>query len=281
MPSRIADQIDAGDVDAHAARRLDAAQHRPVACGAEDQLARARRPPRGSAARRRCRRGTCRARAARCCEAALELRPVGRRDQARQQAEREDLLGAARVARRPRTSRPGGAARARRAPARARARPATSSSSSCATRANGGRGARRRRTSRRRCRAAPDSRRTAPRAVPGAGTGSASCPPSYRTPRPRRAAGAVSRSLRQPVPLPHDEAPAAAARAGHGSRCGRGAARSRIMCSYTERRMQVEVTIVRSTSTCERPKDTRRFRRRACPDSSLAGRKRRVRQLCR
>ena len=92
-----ADQIDARDVDADAARRLEAAQ-------ARDVLARRRAPAppgsrgrRGPSARRTDRRGTAAARVSRCTRPRSSARPLGGRDHPRHQAERQDLLGAALV----------------------------------------------------------------------------------------------------------------------------------------------------------------------------------------
>jgi hypothetical protein len=90
----VADQVDAGDVDAHAADGAMPRSDREVVLRAEDQLARER-------ARRQ---DALRAvdvveeqaeRAHALLEAALELVPVAAGDDARQHAEREDLLGAA------------------------------------------------------------------------------------------------------------------------------------------------------------------------------------------
>ena len=94
---RIADEIDPGDVDAHAARGRDAAQRGPVAGGSEDHLggdhARSEDPllavqiveeeAQGPQA---------------LLQAALEAAEVRGGHDARQRAEREDLLGAAGVA---------------------------------------------------------------------------------------------------------------------------------------------------------------------------------------
>ncbi len=89
----VADQVDAGDVDAHVARRTHAAKLREPALRREDQI------------RRHLAVGEDALVAVQVVEEelegahpldepALQGRPVGRRDHPRDQAEREDLLGA-------------------------------------------------------------------------------------------------------------------------------------------------------------------------------------------
>jgi hypothetical protein len=93
----VADQIDAGDVDAHATRRLEAAQHRPVARGPEDHLG-WDQPRREDLLIAVDVVEEHRQRAQALLQPALELAEVVGGDDPRQQAERKDLLGAARIA---------------------------------------------------------------------------------------------------------------------------------------------------------------------------------------
>ncbi len=90
----VADEVDAGDVDAHAARRPHAAEDGQVELGPEDQVAQDG-PPREDALLAVDVVEEEPERAQPLRQPALQVRERGRRDHARDEAEGEDLLGAA------------------------------------------------------------------------------------------------------------------------------------------------------------------------------------------